>query len=431
MTTPIMLILPNFHWELEFSEIFIRRGGFDFVIGNPPWGAGLGAMEKDFFKVNYSEIDSSTPNSFAYFLGLSRRLSVYELSLIIPDSFLLKDYEKARALFMQYVSLIHWHQNSAMPPNLKPFADVDHDVCIIQIPNEKTSTIKCLLSEYSPKEQTILTSYRTWDKKDIIVDQYSYVYNMLLTENDIKIRKIVQNYPILGNFMQCHEGIHSGNMRKLLFKKEKERGDEKNLFMGAKHGDKIYNYYSEPSGWVVDYRKELIDKKSGKYASLRDENIFKKPKLYITRTGNPFYVFIDDHTYASNNFFSMQFKDYEKNTIENLSIIASILNSRFAQYYIRKHIAPKIGSTFVETKIFHLNKIPLPEQILESKDCRVELQEKTKKIFDLQRSYLREDEINIRSYLKREISKVQNEIDVLIYQYYDLTDYLIKTIEEY
>ena len=26
-----------FHWELEFSDVFENRGGFDLVVGNPPW----------------------------------------------------------------------------------------------------------------------------------------------------------------------------------------------------------------------------------------------------------------------------------------------------------------------------------------------------------------------------------------------------------
>lgn len=29
--------LRPFHWELEAPEVFLRRGGFDLVIGNPPW----------------------------------------------------------------------------------------------------------------------------------------------------------------------------------------------------------------------------------------------------------------------------------------------------------------------------------------------------------------------------------------------------------
>ena len=25
------------HWELEFADLFAERGGFDLIIGNPPW----------------------------------------------------------------------------------------------------------------------------------------------------------------------------------------------------------------------------------------------------------------------------------------------------------------------------------------------------------------------------------------------------------
>ncbi|MBK9373600.1 MAG: hypothetical protein IPN03_07660 [Holophagales bacterium] len=25
------------HWELEFAEVFADRGGFDLIVGNPPW----------------------------------------------------------------------------------------------------------------------------------------------------------------------------------------------------------------------------------------------------------------------------------------------------------------------------------------------------------------------------------------------------------
>src|SRR5262249_10588733 len=28
------------HWELNFADVFVRRGGFDLVLGNPPWIRG-------------------------------------------------------------------------------------------------------------------------------------------------------------------------------------------------------------------------------------------------------------------------------------------------------------------------------------------------------------------------------------------------------
>jgi methylase of polypeptide subunit release factors len=25
------------HWPLEFADLFHERGGFDLIVGNPPW----------------------------------------------------------------------------------------------------------------------------------------------------------------------------------------------------------------------------------------------------------------------------------------------------------------------------------------------------------------------------------------------------------
>lgn len=35
-----------FHWELEFADVFVERGGFDLIVGNPPWIL-LGWNEQD------------------------------------------------------------------------------------------------------------------------------------------------------------------------------------------------------------------------------------------------------------------------------------------------------------------------------------------------------------------------------------------------
>lgn len=51
-----------FHWELEFSDVFEERGGFDLVVGNPPWikltwseQAVFGDLHPIIYVKNYSE----------------------------------------------------------------------------------------------------------------------------------------------------------------------------------------------------------------------------------------------------------------------------------------------------------------------------------------------------------------------------------------
>lgn len=141
----------------------------------------------------------------------------------------------------------------------------------------------------------------------------------MLRQEDLAILRKIRQFPRIDEFLQCHEGIHTGNAREVLFKRVKENQWCKPLFYGGGAGDQIANYVSRRDGWFVDYRKQLIDKRRGLYASLRDEEIFQRPKIYVSRTGNPFKAFLDEDSYASNNFFSLQFKDYAQNDLESLT----------------------------------------------------------------------------------------------------------------
>lgn len=55
-----------FHWELEFSDVFESRGGFDLVVGNPPWillgwneQAVIGDTQPQFIIKNLSASDTA------------------------------------------------------------------------------------------------------------------------------------------------------------------------------------------------------------------------------------------------------------------------------------------------------------------------------------------------------------------------------------
>lgn len=355
-----------FSWEKEFPQVF-AKGGFDVVIGNPPYGAELNLREKNYLKDKFEFIDSSTPNSFAYFIGVSYKLSKI-IGFIIPDSFLVKDFYKTRLLLKNGITNLFWYQNTGMPELEKPFPDVEHDVVTFIYNRDKKNP------ELHYSLRTYTSGLRQVDSKrlksDISEDKYFSIFNLLIDDISISIKNRLIKNPTISSICQIHEGIHSGNIRDKLFTLE-NTGCSKPMFLGGKNGDIINNYYSKMFGWHVNYNKNIIDKTIGEYASLRDEYIFGLPKIYITRTGNPFKCFLDENNYASNNFFSLQIKDLSQNTIANLTFYLCILNSKFAQYYIRRVIAPRIGEAFVETKIIHLLLLPVPSKNIDF-SCIVE-----------------------------------------------------------
>jgi type I restriction-modification system DNA methylase subunit len=84
--------LPNelncFHWELEFP--FLLTGdGFDFIIGNPPYGASLSEQEKAIVGQNYPLLDSQNET---YLLFVEKSLNLVKregmIGMIIPNTWL-------------------------------------------------------------------------------------------------------------------------------------------------------------------------------------------------------------------------------------------------------------------------------------------------------------------------------------------------------
>lgn len=382
---------------------------FDILIGNPPWGADLSKDDKVSLIDLYPEIDSSTPNSFAYFIGFAMKFSRTGVFFILPDSILVKDYSKTRKLVKDYLYSVSWFQNSGVPDENKLFTYVKHDVCILLIGKKKVDKINCIKWEYSGRQYL----KKEWEENTniLIPESFEYRINLLAEERDYNIlNKILKNcYPINTKY-QCHEGIHTGNSREILFKKDEDFANNphlKPLFIGGKNGDIINNFYSKTSGWFVDYRKDLIDKEKGYYASLRKEEIFNRPKIYITRTGDPIKSFYDENNYASNNFFSLQAINDNENTPSNLKFILGCLISKFANYYIRTFACPRLGGTFIETKIVHLLSLPIPNAS----------SEKISQIVSLVDSIIEEKKKDIN----KDISKIESELDDNILDIYGLT----------
>lgn len=347
-------------WMFDISK------GFDVVIGNPPWGADLSKKDKALLKVKYPRIDSSTPNSFAYFVGEAMNHSSGVISYVLPDSILIKDFSKTRQWLKASLFEISWYLNTGIPEKYKPFVYVEHDVCVLLI-NQSNQSPSCKINKhlYNFKAKEKVVKNYTLNKEEFIYPEHEYSFNLKIEDVEIGLYSKLKDLSIIGSILQCHEGIHTGNSRELLFHNSMGKGNYKPLFYGGRAGDQISNYSSQTSGWYVDYRKEIIKKNNGYYASLRNEKIFSQPKIYITRTGNPINAFFDLDTYASNNFFSLQFKDYSINNKKNLKKILPLILSKFANYYIRTFAAPRLGDTFIETKIFHLLKIPLSKKLLE------------------------------------------------------------------
>jgi transcriptional regulator of met regulon len=78
-----------FDWQAEFLEI-MKAGGFDAVIGNPPWGAEFSDGELAYLREHYQRVIARMVDSYIYFLDRAIQLakSGTPVGFIIPSTVL-------------------------------------------------------------------------------------------------------------------------------------------------------------------------------------------------------------------------------------------------------------------------------------------------------------------------------------------------------
>lgn len=107
-----------FNWEIEFPEVFFNEDGalkenlgsdcFDCVVGNPPHGADLAEVLRDFTSIYFYKTSSSYKNTAGMFIELSTNIcGINALNgLIIPKSLTFVDAWRDTREFLIYTGLL-------------------------------------------------------------------------------------------------------------------------------------------------------------------------------------------------------------------------------------------------------------------------------------------------------------------------------------
>ncbi len=127
-----------FHWFFEFPEVFLDKGGFDVVVGNPPYGRLKQLIEdkneKDLFSSVYRKLyfyQAGNLNLYKLFLERSYHLIKDNgyFSMIFPSSFLGENDSKSlRKLFFENAKV---KRILEFPEKTRVFVGNTQAVCIL------------------------------------------------------------------------------------------------------------------------------------------------------------------------------------------------------------------------------------------------------------------------------------------------------------
>lgn len=159
--TNIPSSLSPISWKQIFPEA-VDQGGFDIIIGNPPYGISRGEkfspVEKELLEIKYDWIRSGKLNKYLAFIGLSYKLLKPGgiAALIVPNSWLgIKSGEKLRKFLLQSKSL---RNITILPKDAFSDPSVETVILFIQKDNsQKLFTIRHLTDISSGRVSTETT----------------------------------------------------------------------------------------------------------------------------------------------------------------------------------------------------------------------------------------------------------------------------------
>jgi len=319
-----------FDWPQEFPDIF-TQGGFDIVIGNPPYirVGNLPEEVRTYFKSNISNI-----NTYTLFIlkGINLLKNYGYFSYIIQNSFLLSTrYKKFREYLLKEIQI---DEINDLGENI--FSDASVSTAIIVLrkirANKNFITIK----------ENFIKKHKIKQSKYLKNIDFKIIIN--LSEAEKKIIYKIENVKLkIGDLFLIKRGIETISTE--LYYTCKKHDNDKKLILGKSDIERylIRRFY---------YLKYDVSKKENIY---KNENLFNLPKIMIPEGSRKICAVPDyDNFFTTRSIYCLNLKG---NKSISLNFYASILNSRLYKFYLNKIIGG--NASYVKIRINDIEKLPI------------------------------------------------------------------------
>jgi hypothetical protein len=401
----------------------VDEGGFDVVIGNPPYVRSgiLDKMQRNYFSENYV---SATGQFDIYVLFVEKGINLLKqngyFGFIMSNKFFMSHYgigirrkviEKMRINEVIDVSYLPIFKGISVYP-----------VIFIQSKNRfapnKIKVANQILSEVHLKDRNI--PFEIIDAKEVMLRvEKGFDFSIVGIDRRI-IKKIEREKEILSNLCKISRGFRPPPS-KLIVKREKKRTAMKGFDKFIVGKDLVGPYSLNWSGNLVKYVPEEIFES-------KPIEIFKGPKILIRDIGLSFNAYLDNEDFLclKTIYFLYNFRYI------NPKYLLSLLNSKTMNYYFKMRFSiMHIGGGYLRFRKQYLEPLPiyridfsntiekkLHDNLVALADVMLDL---NKKIYAAKGS--KKDQI------QRQIEKTDREIDDLVYKLYGITEKERKVIE--
>ncbi|MCI5678958.1 MAG: BREX-1 system adenine-specific DNA-methyltransferase PglX [Bacteroidales bacterium] len=359
-----------FNWEEEFSEIF-AAGGFDIIIGNPPYGAKVDSLEKNFINNHFKTMEGIFDTYKAFFeLGINLLKPNGYLGYITPNTYfgLKKSGKKLRKFLFDNVLL-----KIVEAYDVFQDASVDPVISIYQKRQVENAPLEIVLFPRKIEYDINFISRGTL----IIKNQKALRKNPDLSfnykidqEKEQIIDEIKDRSDVLEDFYSTYNGAKPYCTGKGIPPQTKEMGKKGRSSLG------VYESYEQVDDTWVPYMRgknifrffhkwdRLFIKYGENLAEPRNPEIFFREKIFIRQTSDSLIATLDLGNVSNNTLHIIFSTDKEKYSNKYL---LGLLNSKLMNWIYRYEYPLEDGKENAEIKLAFIRKLPViigtPEKI--------------------------------------------------------------------
>lgn len=349
-----------FKWEESFKEIF-GNGGFDIVIGNPPYGAKLNNDEKKYLDVRYKTTQYNY-DTYKFFIELAFNITkkgAY-IGLITPNTyFVLEKSDLIRKFLFDNYSLVE----------LVEVFDVFPDAIVEPIISIYKKSFPKDLEQFKvtliPRKSKLDDNFISYGISNYFVqgdlkkkEKYLFNYHDTKLKRDLckKIDKISEP---LSKYMNVSAGVKPYEVGKGTPKQTKETVKSKPYTSYKKldstwydhiKGGNIQRYTIKLDGEYIKYGEWL--------AAPRNLSMFSNPKLFIRQTSDKLIATYDNTGKIGKNTVHCIYKKDEYGYID-LKYILGLINSKLLNWIFQYENFHIVGKPLAETKVAYVKRLPI------------------------------------------------------------------------
>lgn len=413
-----------FDWRAAFPEVFATggSGGFDAVVGNPPWGAEFEKEIEKYLKRKYEVALTSAIDSYALFIEQSINILRKGglIGFITPDTFLRKsELLPTRSFVLNKTSLVELVETGPV------FSQVRDTWCLVftaskDLPNEQTKIRHRKISRFitAAEDRLSLFAKKTWTvetevRQHVWRNNPNLIIGYLANESAQNIIDKIEKHPSI---------VQQSDNYKI------SRGEEGSKF--ALTHDPSGNFYMVIPQDVKRFSiADGLQVNRNSLTSTKVEALYRHPKIWIIRIQKMRWkqriVCAFDERTNSAGMKTLQVIVSPEDDKDKLKYLSAILSSKLINFWCVNYLADDMNQSY-------LSRIPIPVINFSDPadkarhDKMVTLVER---MLALHKSLASAHNPHEADRLAREVESTDGEIDRLVYELYGLSQEEIRIVE--